>query len=108
MVSTDGQQDFDGRPTERHVADYATAFREAQALLASGQRMFLRDIDRGDWSELSLSKDAGVPGSAAKIVRAIESLGRTPADIRHIIVTHCHPDHAGSLAAIKRLTTAPV
>ena len=61
-------------------------------------------IDNG---ELTLI-DTGVPDSAGKIVQAVESLRKKPADIRHIIVTHCHPDHAGSLAAIKRLTTAPV
>ena len=61
-------------------------------------------IDNG---ELTLI-DSGIPDSAGKIVQALESLGKKPADIRHIIVTHCHPDHAGSLAAIKRLTTAPV
>jgi len=65
---------------------------------------FLIDIDSG---ELTLI-DSGFPDSAGKIVRAVESLGRKAADIRHIIVTHCHPDHAGSLAAIKRLTGAPV
>src|SRR5258706_7470022 len=63
-------------------------------------------IDSGS-GELTLI-DSGFPGSAGKIVRAVESLGRKPTDIRHIIVTHCHPDHAGSLAAIKRLTNAPV
>jgi glyoxylase-like metal-dependent hydrolase (beta-lactamase superfamily II) len=52
--------------------------------------------------------DTGFRDSAGKIIQAVESLGRKPADIRHIIVTHCHPDHAGSLAAIKRLTGAPV
>ena len=61
-------------------------------------------IDNG---ELTLI-DSGLPESAGKIVQALESVGRRPADIRHIIVTHCHPDHAGSLAAIKRLTSAPV
>ena len=65
---------------------------------------FLIDIGSG---ELTLI-DSGFPDSAGKIVRAVESLGRKAADIRHIIVTHCHPDHAGSLAAIKRLTGAPV
>ena len=65
---------------------------------------FLIDIGSG---ELTLI-DSGFPGSAGKIVRAVESLGRKAADIRHIIVTHCHPDHAGSLAAIKQLTGAPV
>jgi len=65
---------------------------------------FLIDIDSG---ELTLI-DSGFAESAGKIVRAVESLGRKAADIRHIIVTHCHPDHAGRLAAIKRLTGAPV
>jgi glyoxylase-like metal-dependent hydrolase (beta-lactamase superfamily II) len=65
---------------------------------------FLIGINSG---ELTLI-DSGFPDSAGKIVRAVESLGRKAADIRHIIVTHCHPDHAGSLAAIKRLTGAPV
>src|SRR5882724_12165197 len=65
---------------------------------------FLVDIGSG---ELTLI-DSGFPESAGKIVRAVESLGKRAADIRHIIVTHCHPDHAGSLAAIKRLTGAPV
>jgi glyoxylase-like metal-dependent hydrolase (beta-lactamase superfamily II) len=60
-----------------------------------------------DSGELTLI-DTGFPHSAGKIVRALESLGRKPTDIRHIIVTHCHPDHAGSLAEIKRLTNAPI
>jgi glyoxylase-like metal-dependent hydrolase (beta-lactamase superfamily II) len=65
---------------------------------------FLIDIGSG---ELTLI-DSGFPDSAGKIVRAVESLGKMAADIRHIIVTHCHPDHAGSLAAIKRLTGASI
>jgi glyoxylase-like metal-dependent hydrolase (beta-lactamase superfamily II) len=60
-----------------------------------------------DSGELTLI-DSGSPDSAGKIVQAVESLGRKPTDIRHIIGTHCHPDHAGSLAAIKRITGAPV
>jgi len=60
-----------------------------------------------DHGELTLI-DSGTPDSAGKIAQVLESMGKKPVDIRHIIVTHCHPDHAGSLAAIKRLTTAPV
>jgi glyoxylase-like metal-dependent hydrolase (beta-lactamase superfamily II) len=60
-----------------------------------------------DSGELTLI-DSGFPDNAGKIVQAVESLGRKSADIRHIIATHCHPDHTGSLAAIKRLTGAPV
>lgn len=50
--------------------------------------------------------DTGYPGSAAAILSAIRELGRSPDDLRHIIVTHCHEDHAGSLAELKRLTPA--
>ena len=60
-----------------------------------------------DDGELTLI-DTGLADSVGKIGQAVASLGKTPADIRHIIVTHCHRDHAGGLAAIKRLTTAPV
>ncbi|WP_197673995.1 MBL fold metallo-hydrolase [Micromonospora narathiwatensis] len=31
-------------------------------------------------------------------VRQIERLGHSPADVRHIVVTHLHRDHTGGLA----------
>ena len=52
--------------------------------------------------------DTGVPKSEGKIVAAIEHIDRTLTDLRHIIVTHCHPDHAGSVAALKRMSGARV
>lgn len=51
--------------------------------------------------------DTGIAGSGPVIVEALRSIGRRPGDIRHILVTHCHSDHAGSLAELKRLTGAP-
>lgn len=50
--------------------------------------------------------DTGLPGSGGKILDAVRGLGRRPADIRHILVTHCHPDHSGSLAEMKAATGA--
>lgn len=52
--------------------------------------------------------DTGMPGNAGRIVTAIERLGRRPDDVRHIVLTHWHPDHIGSLAELKRRTGAPV
>jgi glyoxylase-like metal-dependent hydrolase (beta-lactamase superfamily II) len=63
---------------------------------------FLLETDNG----LALI-DTGVAGSAKKILDAVRVTGRAPADIRHILVTHCHSDHAGSLAELKRLIGAP-
>jgi glyoxylase-like metal-dependent hydrolase (beta-lactamase superfamily II) len=51
--------------------------------------------------------DTGIPGSADKIIQAVRELGKQPADIRHILVTHCHADHTGSLAVLKAETGAP-
>lgn len=51
--------------------------------------------------------DTGVAGSAGKIGEAVRGIGREPGQIRQILATHCHSDHAGSLAEMKRLTGAP-
>ena len=51
--------------------------------------------------------DAGTPDDAGHILRAIGELGREPTDVRHILVTHCHPDHAGGLAELEEATGAP-
>ncbi len=50
--------------------------------------------------------DTGFPGSADKILQAIGELGKKASDIRHILLTHAHPDHIGSLAALKQATGA--
>ena len=52
--------------------------------------------------------DTGLKGSQGQIERLLKDLGRTPNDIKQIIVTHCHLDHAGSLAALKTLTGASI
>jgi len=51
--------------------------------------------------------DTGFPGCAQTLVDAIREIGRRPGDVRQIVATHCHSDHAGSLAELKRLTGAP-
>jgi glyoxylase-like metal-dependent hydrolase (beta-lactamase superfamily II) len=51
--------------------------------------------------------DTGLPNSTAKILKAVQALGKQPDDIRHILITHCHWDHTGSLVELKQATGAP-
>ena len=44
--------------------------------------------------------DTSVPGSAPQIASAIRTLGHDPADLRRLLLTHFHADHAGSAADI--------
>jgi glyoxylase-like metal-dependent hydrolase (beta-lactamase superfamily II) len=72
---------------------------------------FLLDSGQGDpldaaRGELTLI-DTGMPDSTEKVVAAIESTGRKVTDLKHIIVTHCHADHARSVAALKRMSRRP-
>ncbi|MDR6288998.1 glyoxylase-like metal-dependent hydrolase (beta-lactamase superfamily II) [Inquilinus ginsengisoli] len=50
--------------------------------------------------------DTGFPGSADRILRAMRQIGKQPSDLRHIVLTHAHPDHIGSLAVLKGATGA--
>jgi glyoxylase-like metal-dependent hydrolase (beta-lactamase superfamily II) len=52
--------------------------------------------------------DTGLPGSAERIFGAIERIGRRPEDLKQIVITHYHHDHAGSLAAVVERTGAQV
>jgi len=50
--------------------------------------------------------DTGFPGSGARIMRAVTELNRSPRDVKHLVLTHGHPDHIGSAAEVVRATGA--
>lgn len=50
--------------------------------------------------------DTGLPGSEKRIFNAVRKLGRQPKEIKLVLLTHRHPDHIGSAAAVKRVTSA--
>lgn len=52
--------------------------------------------------------DTGVPGSEGKVFALIESLGRKPGDLKHILLTHSDGDHIGCLPALVEATGAAV
>ncbi|MES2691973.1 MAG: MBL fold metallo-hydrolase [Verrucomicrobiota bacterium] len=52
--------------------------------------------------------DAGFPGDPSRIRRVMEQVGAGPDDVRAILLTHGHIDHAGGLAELKAWTGAPI
>lgn len=54
-----------------------------------------------DGSQLTMV-DTGIPGSQDELASAFAELGFHRTDLRRIVLTHGHEDHAGSAAAIRR------
>jgi glyoxylase-like metal-dependent hydrolase (beta-lactamase superfamily II) len=52
--------------------------------------------------------DTGLPGSAERVYAEIARAGGTPEDVKQIVVTHSHHDHAGALADVAARTGAQV
>ncbi|MGW4567709.1 MBL fold metallo-hydrolase [Streptomyces sp. NPDC004561] len=61
----------------------------------------------GDDDELTLI-DAGLIGAGRAIADAIGALGRAPGDVRRIVLTHFHEDHAGGAGEFAALSGAEV
>jgi glyoxylase-like metal-dependent hydrolase (beta-lactamase superfamily II) len=52
--------------------------------------------------------DTGWPGDRARVVASLERIGRAPADVAAIVLTHGHPDHLGSAEHFRREHGIPV
>lgn len=52
--------------------------------------------------------DAGLPGSEHKIEKTLSKNGLTFKDIKLIVITHAHVDHAGSAYVLRELSRAPI
>lgn len=52
--------------------------------------------------------DAGWSGYGRQILSEVTRLGYRPREVRLILLTHVHADHAGSAAELRRLTDAPL
>jgi glyoxylase-like metal-dependent hydrolase (beta-lactamase superfamily II) len=50
--------------------------------------------------------DTGFPKSTDAILASMQQRGHAPNALAHIVLTHAHPDHIGSLAALVRATGA--
>lgn len=52
--------------------------------------------------------DAGLPGSEPRIGKVLARHGLSFKDIKLIVITHAHIDHAGSAYALRELSQAPI
>lgn len=52
--------------------------------------------------------DTGFPATIQKILAAVQAVGRQPADVRHILITHADMDHIGGLGRLADATGAQV
>jgi glyoxylase-like metal-dependent hydrolase (beta-lactamase superfamily II) len=52
--------------------------------------------------------DTGPLGASDEIVGALSDLSAAPSDVRWIVLTHSHKDHAGSAASLVELSGAEV
>lgn len=52
--------------------------------------------------------DGGLPNSAPSILANIRALGFSPSDVRYMLNSHAHYDHAGGFAALQQVTGARV
>lgn len=83
----------------------------AASAAAAGAAVDWRRVDFGFVSAYILVRDGqvaivdtGVAGGEGDIEEALTELGMVWTDVGHVIITHRHPDHAGSAAAVLERT----
>jgi glyoxylase-like metal-dependent hydrolase (beta-lactamase superfamily II) len=52
--------------------------------------------------------DMGIASSGKKVIAALRSIGSDPSQVTRLMLTHCHPDHAGGAAYVAKKTGRPV
>lgn len=52
--------------------------------------------------------DTGYPGDKARVIASLGKIGRAPADVDAVVLTHAHPDHIGSAEYFRSQVGKPV
>jgi glyoxylase-like metal-dependent hydrolase (beta-lactamase superfamily II) len=60
-----------------------------------------------DGGEITLV-DSGYPGDRAAVIASVERVGRSPADVAAVLLTHAHPDHIGSAEYLRTSVSTAV
>lgn len=60
-----------------------------------------------DGDEVTLV-DTGYPGDRERVIASLARLGRSPADVAAVVLTHAHPDHLGSAEHFRAVERRPV
>jgi glyoxylase-like metal-dependent hydrolase (beta-lactamase superfamily II) len=60
-----------------------------------------------DGDEVTLI-DSGYPGDRQRVFASLEAVGRSPADLAAVLLTHGHPDHLGSAEHLRSARGLPV
>ncbi len=83
--------------------------------IAIGQPIEVVDVGSGYVSVYAVQGAEGVvlvdahnPGREGRIVDSLERVGIDPDRVTLVLLTHVHPDHAGSAAALRELLDVPI
>jgi glyoxylase-like metal-dependent hydrolase (beta-lactamase superfamily II) len=60
-----------------------------------------------DGGEVTLV-DTGYPGDHDRVLASLSRIGRSPADVAAVVLTHAHPDHLGSAEYFRTTVGKPV
>lgn len=60
-----------------------------------------------DGDEVTLV-DTGYPGDRDRVIASLAKVGRSPADVAAVVLTHAHPDHLGSAEYFRTVEHKPV
>jgi glyoxylase-like metal-dependent hydrolase (beta-lactamase superfamily II) len=52
--------------------------------------------------------DTGFPGDRERVIASLQRIGRSPADVEAVVLTHAHPDHIGSAEYFRSTVGKPV
>jgi glyoxylase-like metal-dependent hydrolase (beta-lactamase superfamily II) len=74
------------------------------ALINSTVNVFMLDDSESGVTVI----DAGMPGTTRRVLELVQKIGRSPQDVRHILITHADTDHVSGLKSLVEATGAAV